>query len=157
FFHILAVIPFRPGQAEQTLLQDRILTIPHCQRKAETTFAVSEAQQTIFTPAVGSASSMIMRKVIPTIAICGVVLAYRCPLALRKVRSPAFPVHLAFSVGCKTLFLAAAFHTSALHSIFIKFQPRYESDTELHNRAILGGFQSVLLASSEDCRRTGRD
>ena len=39
-----------------------------------------------------------------------------------------------------------AFHTSALHSLFIKFQPRYESDTELGNRANLGGFQSVLFS-----------
>src|SRR5215467_2787808 len=51
-FDILAMIAFAVGQAEQALLEDRILAVPERERKAEPLLVIGKAGQTIFSPAV---------------------------------------------------------------------------------------------------------
>src|SRR5208282_1725420 len=89
---VFAVIAFRIGQAEQAFLQDRIAAVPQRDRKAQAALAIAEAEQPVFAPSVGPAAGMVMRKVVPAIAIGGVVLADGAPLALRQIGAPALPI-----------------------------------------------------------------
>ena len=66
---VFTVVPFRSGQSEQPLLQDRIDAIPEGERKAESTFTVTDAQQSVLAPAIGSTPCVIMREEAPAVAI----------------------------------------------------------------------------------------
>jgi hypothetical protein len=52
--YVLPVIAFAVGQAEQTLLEDRVLAVPERQGKAELLLIVGDAGQAILAPAVGA-------------------------------------------------------------------------------------------------------
>src|SRR5262249_45340497 len=60
--------------------------------EAQTALAIGDAEQSVLAPAVRAAAGVIVREVIPAIAVGGVVLADRSPLALGEVRTPALPV-----------------------------------------------------------------
>src|SRR5947207_12199903 len=47
FLHVLAVIPFRAGQTEQTLYQIRTLPIPKCKGYTQPSVPIRETEQTI--------------------------------------------------------------------------------------------------------------
>jgi len=51
FLNVLAVIALAVGQAEQALLEDRVLAVPEGQREAEPLLVVGNPRQTVFTPA----------------------------------------------------------------------------------------------------------
>ncbi|MGC4089204.1 MAG: hypothetical protein QM756_15230 [Polyangiaceae bacterium] len=89
---VLTVIAFRPGQAEQALLQDGVAFVPQREREAQARLAVTNAEQAIFAPAVGAAARLIVGEVVPALAVRGVVFTHRAPLALGKVRAPALPI-----------------------------------------------------------------
>src|SRR5260370_36504 len=55
------------------------------------TLVVADPQQAILTPAVRARAGVIMWEERPRIAIGGIILTHRCPLALRKVGTPAIP------------------------------------------------------------------
>ena len=98
FLDILAVIALRAGQAEQPLLQDRIMSIPERQREAEILVAVANSGESILVPAIGAAASVVVREVRPGAAIVAVVFADSSPGALTEVRPPVFPVGLLIAV-----------------------------------------------------------
>ena len=52
--HILAVIAFAVGQAEEPFLENRILSVPQGNREAETLLLVRDAGQPVFSPAIGA-------------------------------------------------------------------------------------------------------
>ena len=97
FFDVLPVVSFRPGESEQTFLQDMVATVPECQSKTEAALAVRDSQQTILPPAVSAAPRMLVRKVIPRVAFLGIVFADGGPLTFGEVWTPPFPV---FRPGC---------------------------------------------------------
>src|SRR5947207_10283203 len=88
--HVLAVIPFRTGQAEETLFQDGIAAVPHRQREAQDLPIVADPADAVLAPAIRAASRMIVRKGIPRRPVDAVILANGSPLALAEVRPP-FP------------------------------------------------------------------
>ena len=92
---ILAVIALRIGQAKDALLQNRVAPVPQRHGKAEPALAVGDAEEPVLAPAVCPAARVIVREVIPRVAIRRIILAHRAPLALREIRPPAFPVSLA--------------------------------------------------------------
>src|SRR5204863_3629939 len=96
--HILAVVPFGAGQSEEPLLEDRIAPVPQCESEAKAPLAVADAEQTVFSPSVGPASRLVVREVVPHVAVRRVVLADRAPLALGQVGSPSLPVAFAATV-----------------------------------------------------------
>src|ERR1700679_3274799 len=53
---------------------------------------VAETGNPIFAPTIGPGAGMIMRKIVPSVAIRAVVFANRAPLAFGKIRTPTFPV-----------------------------------------------------------------
>ena len=88
---VLAVVALRPGQAERPLLQDRVLAVPQRQAQAQPLFDVAEPGQAILTPPVGARPRLIVRQVVPRLAVRAVVLPDRAPLALADVRPPPVP------------------------------------------------------------------
>src|SRR5205814_1168552 len=76
---------------EQAFLQDRVLSVPKRQRETEALFVIGKAGQTVFAPAVGARTGLVVAEVVPGVAAFAVVLADGPPLALAEVGSPLFP------------------------------------------------------------------
>ena len=91
FLDILAMIALRPGQPERALLEDRIPPVPQRQPQAQPLLDVTEPGQAVLTPPVSLRPRMIMRQVIPRVAVRTVILPHRAPLALAYVRPPPVP------------------------------------------------------------------
>ena len=85
---VLAVVALAVGEAEQALLQDRIAAVPKRQREAEPLLLVGNAGDAVLAPAVGPRARLIVRKILPGVAVRAVVLADRAPLPLREIGSP---------------------------------------------------------------------
>jgi hypothetical protein len=90
-FDVFAVIALAVGEAEQPLFEDRIFAVPQRERETKALLIVGNAGQTVFAPAIGARTSLLMTEVIPGIAIFAVILADGAPLAFAEVRSPFFP------------------------------------------------------------------
>ena len=65
--YVLAVVPFAVGQAEQPLLEDRILAVPERERETEKLVIVGNASQAVLAPAVRSRARLIVAEVIPRV------------------------------------------------------------------------------------------
>src|SRR5215469_10628062 len=89
--HILTMIAFRAGQAEEPLLENRVSLIPQAERETQPALFVTDTQQTIFAPAVGTGTSVVVWKRVPRAAIGRVVLSDGPPLALAQIWTPAIP------------------------------------------------------------------
>src|SRR5262245_15678797 len=90
--YVLAVIAFGAAQSEETLLENRVNSVPQLNGKAEPAFAIADAKQAIFAPAIGAASRVIVWKICPHIAIRRVVFSNRSPLPLGQIWAPPLPV-----------------------------------------------------------------
>ena len=60
FLYVFAVVSFRIGQAEEPLLENRVLSIPESEREAKSTGAVAEAEKPVFAPAISSGAGLVM-------------------------------------------------------------------------------------------------
>src|ERR1700747_2557787 len=103
--YVLAVVTLRPRQTEESLFQNRIFAVPKRERETKPALPVGDAKQAIFTPAIGAAPCMIVRKIIPAISVGRIIFTDCRPLPLGEVRPPAFPVAHARGVLSQTLFL----------------------------------------------------
>jgi hypothetical protein len=88
---VLAVVAFGIGQAEQSLLQNRIATVPKPERQADQLVGVAETREPVLTPAIGAAARVVVREIVPGRAVGAVILPYRAPLAFAQVRAPMLP------------------------------------------------------------------
>ena len=88
---VLAVVPLAVGQAEQPLLEDGVVAVPQGERETEPLLVVGDAAQPVLAPAIRAQSRLVMREVVPRVAVLAVVLAHGAPLALTEVRSPLLP------------------------------------------------------------------
>ena len=95
---VLAVVALAIGEAEETLLDDRVAPVPQRQRKAQPLLVVGDAGQAVLAPAVDARSGLIMAEVLPGITGSAVVLAHRTPLTLREVGPPGLPGHAALAL-----------------------------------------------------------
>src|SRR5215472_11156256 len=89
---ILAVVALRAGEPERALLQDRVLPVPQRQGQAQPLVDVAEPGQPVFPPPVSPGPRVIMRQVVPRVAVGTVVLPDRAPLPLADVRPPPVPL-----------------------------------------------------------------
>ena len=89
---VLAVVALRAGQPERALLQDRVPAVPQRQAQAQPLLDVAEPGQPVLAPPVGLRPRMVVRQVIPRVAVGAVVLPHRAPLPLADVRSPPVPL-----------------------------------------------------------------
>ena len=90
--HVLAVVALAVGEAEEPLLEDRILAVPQGQREAEVLLVIGDAGDAVLAPAVGARAGLIVGEEIPGVAAFAVVLAHRSPLSLAEIRPPLLPV-----------------------------------------------------------------
>ena len=89
---ILAVIALRAGQPERPLLQDRVPPVPQRQRKAQPLLDIAEPGQAVLTPPVRPGPRLVVRQVIPRVAVGTVILPHRAPLPLADIRPPPVPL-----------------------------------------------------------------
>ena len=93
-------LPSRIGQAEETLLEDRVPAIPEGQGEAETALAIGDPQQSRPLPSGRPGCERGRGENTPRHEpSAGVVLAHGAPLALGQIGAPPFPVFLAPGVG----------------------------------------------------------
>ena len=120
---VLTVVGLGPGQPERPLLEDRVAPVPQRQTQAQPLLAVAEAGQAVFAPAVGLGAGVVMRQVVPRLAIGAVILPDRAPLALAQIRTPRLPGARAGPLhGGPTEFLHAlplSSHSIPLYSWFV--------------------------------------
>jgi hypothetical protein len=95
FLDVLAVIALGAAETEQAFLQERVLAVPQRPRETQPALAVRDAEQPVLAPAVGAAARVVVRQVVPAVAVGRVVLAHGPPLALRQIRTEPLPVALA--------------------------------------------------------------
>ncbi len=95
--HILAVVALAVGQSEEPLLENRILSVPQGQRKAEPLLVIGNAGDAVFAPAISPRAGMIVGEEIPGVTILAIVLADGAPLAFAQVGPPFFPRNALFS------------------------------------------------------------
>ncbi len=107
--HIFAVIALEIRQAEKPLLQNAIFFVPQRKRKANVLMTVAKSRDAVFSPAVSPRTRVIVREIVPRIAIRAVILAHGSPLALGKVWSPPFPVNFAIGAGLQPLLFGCHF------------------------------------------------
>src|ERR1700733_11783086 len=88
FLDIFAVVRFVVGEAEHALLQDRVALVPQRQREAQNLLLVAHTAESILAPFVGARARLVMREVIPGVAVFAVVLANRAPLPFSQIGSP---------------------------------------------------------------------
>ena len=81
FFNVLSMIAFIAGEAKEPFFQDRITAIPERQGKTQPLVVIGDASEAVFTPAIGSRTSVIVWKKIPGSAGGAVVFPHRPPLA----------------------------------------------------------------------------
>jgi hypothetical protein len=91
---VLAVVALRASEAEEPLLQDRVLLVPEGQREAEALMVVRDPKEPVLAPAVRAGAGVVVREGIPGGPARRVVLADRAPLPLREVGPPPPPVGL---------------------------------------------------------------
>ena len=88
---VLAVVALAVGQAEEPLLEDRVLAVPQGQGEAEPLLVVGDAGDAVLAPAIGARAGLVVGEVVPGVAVLAVVLAHGAPLALAEVRPPLLP------------------------------------------------------------------
>src|SRR5690242_17128763 len=91
FLNVLAVIGLAVGQAEDSLLEDRVLAVPQRQRKAQSLLVVTDPGKPILPPVIGARAGLIVLEIVPRIPVLAVILANGAPLALTEVRPPLPP------------------------------------------------------------------
>src|SRR5204863_4937461 len=89
--HVLTVVALAVGQAEQPLLEDRVLSVPEPEREAEQHVVVAPARDAVFAANVSARARLIVRDVVPCFDVAADVLANAPPLALAEVRAPLLP------------------------------------------------------------------
>ena len=76
------MVTLAAGQAEKALFEDRILSIPERDRKADPLMPVRDAADAVVVPPIGARTRVIMRKVIPRRSIRAVILTNGPPSPL---------------------------------------------------------------------------
>src|SRR4249920_1611928 len=104
FLYILTVVALAVREPEQTLLKNRVPAIPHGHAKAQQLLVIADTGNTIFTPAVGAGTRMVMSEIVPCIAILTVIFTDRAPLTFTEVRPPLFPVVCTLAIRPQTDF-----------------------------------------------------
>ena len=109
---VLAVVALVAGQAEDPLLEDRVVPVPERERQAQLLSRVADAGQAVLAPAVRARAGLVVGEVLPGVPLGAVVLADRAPRALRDVRAP----QLGALVAQPCALLGAARYGSRAHA-----------------------------------------
>ncbi len=88
---VLAVVPLAVGEAERALLEDGVPLVPEGEGEAQALLVVGDPAEAVLAPPVGPGAGLVVREVVPGVAVRAVVLADRPPLPLAEVRAPLLP------------------------------------------------------------------
>jgi hypothetical protein len=102
---VLAVVAFVRREAEEALLEDGIALVPEREAEADALVAIRDAGQAILVPAVRALPRMVVREVLPGVAVRAVVLADGAPGALAQIGAPPLPMRAAIAIIVKTTLL----------------------------------------------------
>src|SRR5207237_7942918 len=100
---VLAVVALVVREPEQPFLEKRIAAVPEREREADMLMPIAQAREAVLVPAERARARVIVRKVIPRIAVGAVVLADGAPRPFGHVRTPALPVRAPFGGVRQTL------------------------------------------------------
>src|SRR5579872_4210427 len=89
-FNVFSMISFLIAQSEKPFFQDLVLAVPEGYCETEVLKEVGDAAQAVFAPEISPAVGMVIREIVPGVAIRTVVLSYCPPLSFAQVRSPLF-------------------------------------------------------------------
>src|SRR5262249_20527252 len=78
-------------EAEDALLQEGITPVPEGQGEAEGLAFVADPGQAVLAPAIGAGACLVVREVVPGVAVRAVVLSNGAPGALAQVGAPVPP------------------------------------------------------------------
>jgi hypothetical protein len=92
------MVALRTAQAEEPLLQVRVFSVPQRKGEVEEPPVVAESEEPVLTPAIGAEPRVVVREVVPRIAVGGVILADGTPLPFAEIRPPAPPLRRAASL-----------------------------------------------------------
>src|SRR5262249_18840269 len=81
-FHVFSVVSFLIAKTKEPLLQDRVFPIPEAYGKTEVLKKIGDAPKPVLSPMIGSAMRMIVREIMPRIAIRAIIFPDRAPLSL---------------------------------------------------------------------------
>src|SRR5208283_996920 len=95
FLDVFAVVSLAVGQAEHAFLQDGVFAVPQGNAEAQQLLRIADTGHAVFAPVIGAGAGLVMRKVVPGIAILAVVLANCPPLPFAEVGAPLSPGLLA--------------------------------------------------------------
>src|SRR6185295_877040 len=90
--HVLAVVSLLAREAEEALLQDRVLPVPQRHRETELLLPVGDPRDAVLVPAVRARAGVVVWHVVPGRAPRTVVLPHGAPGAFAEVRPPALPM-----------------------------------------------------------------
>ena len=86
------MVAFVACESEQTFFQKGVAPIPQGEGKADELMAIAKASDPVLTPAVGARARVVVRKIVPGLAVRAVVFANGPPLSLAQVRPPTLPM-----------------------------------------------------------------
>ena len=89
---VLAVIGFCARQAERTLFEDRVPSVPQRQRHTQPLLDVAKSGEPVLPPPVRPGARLVMRQIVPGFTISAVVLPDSAPLPLAEIRAPQIPI-----------------------------------------------------------------
>ena len=64
------------------------MAVPQGERKAQPLLLIADSREAVFAPAICPAARVVVGKVVPGIAIGGIIFAHCSPLAFAEVRPP---------------------------------------------------------------------
>src|SRR5262249_26024722 len=102
FLYVLAMIPFVARETKNALFENWIAAIPQGKRETNHLMAVADTRYAVFSPAIGAGTGVIVREEFPSGAAGAVVFTDGSPLALGKIRPPAFPIAFSGAIFLET-------------------------------------------------------
>src|SRR4029434_4654903 len=74
--YVFSVVPFAVGEPEESFLDDGIGAVPERECKTQPLLVVADASDAVFTPFVGARPCLVVREIVPGIAIRAIVLSH---------------------------------------------------------------------------------
>src|SRR5262249_46139951 len=91
FLHILAMVSLAWHDAKEAFLEDGIAPIPQGQSEDQDLIAIAPARERILAPAESARTRVVVREIVPGLAVGAVILAHRAPGAFGNVGAPLAP------------------------------------------------------------------
>ena len=85
---VLAVVALTIGEPKEAFLDDRISSIPKCEREAQSLLLIREASQAVLAPMVGARTRLILAEVAPCVTIVAIILAHLSPTGVQTDKDP---------------------------------------------------------------------